>query len=181
MRRDRSIGVWSGPRLVRFDAVAEESNSTASVFIGGLPRSGTTLLAAEIARSPGVANLEGIGPVADEGQYGAGRLRHPAAVRRYRPLRLRSRDAPHRGVPLAIDSSRSALWEAWAPYWDTTAPVLVEKTPSNLLKMRFLQAVFRVRPSSWWSATPWRRPWPSGARMVPSDGGPTCRPLGARP
>ena len=49
--------------------MAEDVDQHHYVFIGGLPRSGTTLLAAEIARSPGVANLEGIGPVADEGQY----------------------------------------------------------------------------------------------------------------
>jgi len=112
------------------------------VFIGGLPRSGTTLLAAELARSPGVANLEGIGPVADEGQYvqdvyttqqqagGIDRFAYAAAMHL-------TEDSP-----LATPASRTALWEAWSPHWDTTQRVLVEKTPSNLLKMRFLQAVF---------------------------------------
>ncbi len=112
------------------------------VYIGGLPRSGTTLLAAEIARSPGVSNLEGIGPVADEGQYvqdvyttqqqagGIDRFAYATGMHL-------TEDSP-----LVSEASRTALWEAWAPYWDTTQPVLVEKTPSNLLKMRFLQALF---------------------------------------
>jgi hypothetical protein len=122
--------------------VAEDVEQHRFVFIGGLPRSGTTLLAAEIARSPGVANLQGIGPVADEGQY----------VQDVYATQQRSGGIDRFGYasemhlteesPLASDASRSALWEAWAPYWDTTAPVLVEKTPSNLLKMRFLQALF---------------------------------------
>jgi Sulfotransferase family len=112
------------------------------VFIGGLPRSGTTLLAAEVARSPGVSNLEGIGPVADEGQYvqdvyttqqqagGIDRFAYASAMHL-------TEDSP-----LVSTASRTALWDAWAPHWDTDQKVLVEKTPSNLLKMRFLQALF---------------------------------------
>ncbi len=112
------------------------------VFVGGLPRSGTTYLASEIARSPGVSNLEGIGVVADEGQYvqnvyttqrdagGIGRFA-------YSPDMHLTEHSPN-----ADRASRDSLWEAWAPYWDTSKEVLVEKTPSNLLKMRFLQAVF---------------------------------------
>jgi len=112
------------------------------VFVGGLPRSGTTFLAAEIARSPGVSNLQGIGVVADEGQYvqdvyptqqQAGGIDRFA----YSPAMHLTEDSP-----LVGEASRAALWQAWAPYWDTTNPNLVEKTPSNLLKMRFLQALF---------------------------------------
>jgi hypothetical protein len=100
------------------------------------------MLAARLARSPGVSNLEGIGPVADEGQYvqdvyttqqQAGGIDRFA----YAPAMHLTEDSP-----LATPVSRAALWEAWAPHWDTTQTVLVEKTPSNLLKMRFLQAVF---------------------------------------
>jgi Sulfotransferase family len=122
--------------------VADDVEQHRFVFIGGLPRSGTTLLAAEIARSTGVSNLEGIGPVADEGQYvqdvystqqqagGIDRFAYASAMH----LTEES--------PLVNVKSRTALWQAWAPFWDTTKPVLVEKTPSNLLKMRFLQALF---------------------------------------
>ncbi len=142
MTRDRSIGVPAGPRLVRFDAVAEDVDQHRFVFIGGLPRSGTTLLAAEIARSPGVANLEGIGPVADEGQYVQDVYATQQQAGGIDRFGYSSEIHLTEESPLASVASRAALWEAWAPYWDTTAPVLVEKTPSNLLKMRFLQAVF---------------------------------------
>jgi hypothetical protein len=122
--------------------VAEDVEQHRFVFIGGLPRSGTTLLAAEIARSPGVANLEGIGPVADEGQY----VQDVYATQQQSGGIDRFGYAPEMHLteesPLASAASRLSLWEAWAPYWDTSAPILVEKTPSNLLKMRFLQAVF---------------------------------------
>lgn len=112
------------------------------VFVGGLPRSGTTFLAAELARSPGVSELEGIGVIADEGQYvqdvyatqqDAGGIDRFA----FSPLMHLTESSP-----LATPASREALWSAWAPYWDTSKDVLIEKTPSNMLKMRFLQEVF---------------------------------------
>lgn len=132
----------TGRGLVRSYPVSDGVDQHRFVFVGGLPRSGTTLLAAEIARSPGVSNLEGIGVVADEGQYvqsvyttqrdagGIGRFA-------YSPDMHLTEHSPH-----ADRSSRDSLWRDWAPYWDTSKEVLVEKTPSNLLKMRFLQAVF---------------------------------------
>jgi hypothetical protein len=122
--------------------VADDVEQHRFVFIGGLPRSGTTLLAAEIARSPGVANLEGIGPVADEGQYVQDV--YPTQQQAGGIDRFAYASEMHltESSPLVSSASHAALWKAWAPYWDTTKPVLVEKTPSNLLKMRFLQALF---------------------------------------
>jgi len=112
------------------------------VFIGGLPRSGTTFLAHAIARFAGVSDLEGTGVKADEGQY-------------LQDVYPRQRDAGGsakfaysremhitESSPLVNEASRVALWDAWCPYWDTDKPILLEKTPSNLLKMRFLQALF---------------------------------------
>ena len=34
------------------------------------------------------------------------------------------------------------LRQCWERYWDTDKPIRVEKTPGNLLKTRFLQAMF---------------------------------------
>ena len=38
--------------------------------------------------------------------------------------------------------SAGGLWNSWAPHWDLSKPVLVEKSPPNLIRARFLQAVF---------------------------------------
>jgi len=112
------------------------------IFVGGLPRSGTTFLAQAIARFPGVSDLTGTGVKADEGQYlqsvypqqrdagGSGRFAYSA--------KMHITEAS----PLVSEASRVALWDAWSPYWDTTQPMLLEKTPANLLKMRFLQALY---------------------------------------
>src|SRR5262249_29687327 len=34
------------------------------------------------------------------------------------------------------------LFDEWAPHWNLARPVLLEKSPPNLLKTRFLQALF---------------------------------------
>ncbi|HZU46961.1 MAG TPA: sulfotransferase, partial [Mycobacterium sp.] len=39
------------------------------------------------------------------------------------------------------DAGRRLL-EAWTPYWDTSKRVLLEKSPPNLIRMRFLRALF---------------------------------------
>ncbi len=115
------------------------------VFIGGLPRSGTTFLARSVARYPGVSDLEGTSVKAEEGQFlqdvyplqkDAGGVDRFA----YSPTMHLTESSPQ-----ASEASRDALWNAWSPFWDTEQPLLLEKTPSNLLRMRFLQAIF---PSS---------------------------------
>src|ERR1039457_3081490 len=44
--------------------------------------------------------------------------------------------------PLATDVSRRTLASEWGRYWDLDRPVLIEKSPPNMIKMRFLQALF---------------------------------------
>jgi hypothetical protein len=43
---------------------------------------------------------------------------------------------------LVSASNRSRLFSQWSTYWDLTKRVLIEKSPPNLLKTRFLQALF---------------------------------------
>ncbi len=51
--------------------------------------------------------------------------------------------------PLAIPGTAQKLWEAWKPYWEVNCPFLIEKSPPNLLRTRFLQKLF---PQSWFIA-----------------------------
>jgi hypothetical protein len=113
------------------------------VFIGGLPRSGTTFLASAIGRFEGVSDIHGTGAtVAEEGQY----------LQKVYPTQQQAGGIAKFGYssdmhlteasPLATDTAREELWKAWSPYWDTDQPTLLEKTPSNMLKMRFLRRLF---------------------------------------
>jgi Sulfotransferase family len=115
------------------------------VFLAGLHRSGTTLLARLLAAHPEVSGFSGTGVPADEGQH----LQsvYPAAAVYGGPGRFGFAPESHltEVSPLVSEESARAIYEAWAPHWDLSRRVLLEKSPPNLLKTRFLQALY---PSS---------------------------------
>ena len=109
-------------------------------FVGGLQRSGATLVARIIGASADASALTGTGAVPDEGQHvqdiyvgGPGNAPewsfHPQA-------HLTEEDA--RRVP----DAGARLWQSWSPFWDLDRTVLVEKSPPNLTKMRYFQEIF---------------------------------------
>jgi hypothetical protein len=112
------------------------------VFVGGLHRSGTTPIAGWLADHPDVSGLRDTGVFADEGQHlqtiypiasvlgGAGRFALSPDARQ-------TEDSP-----LVTPEAPGTLLAAWTPYWDTSKAVLVEKSPPNLLRIRFLSALF---------------------------------------
>lgn len=112
------------------------------VFIGGLHRSGTTLLADLLAQHPQVSGLSDTGVIEDEGQL----LQsvYPVDMTLGGPGRFAFTADAHLtdASPLVTPESRERLLQAWRPYWDLTKPVLLEKTPGNLMHGRFLQALF---------------------------------------
>ena len=112
------------------------------VFIGGLHRSGTSLIHRCLSGHADVSAFSGTGVPEDEGQHlqtvykrahdfgGAGRFGfHSAAA-----LDERS--------PLVSNSNAEKLLSEWVKYWDQSRQVLIEKSPPNLIRTRFLQALF---------------------------------------
>jgi hypothetical protein len=112
------------------------------VFLAGLHRSGTTLLARLLAAHPEISGFSGTGVPADEGQHL--QTVYPAAKVYGGPGRFGFAPESHltEASPLATEESVRRLWEAWSRHWDLSRPVLLEKSPPNLLKTRFLQALF---------------------------------------
>jgi hypothetical protein len=112
------------------------------VFVTGLHRSGTSLLAGSIAQHPAVSAFADTGVPEDEGQllqtvYPPGHAHGGPGRFAFAPEQhLTERSA------LASDASRERLWAEWSPHWDLSLPVLLEKSPTHLTKTRFLQAVF---------------------------------------
>ncbi len=112
------------------------------VFLGGLHRSGTTLLARCLGEHPAISVFSGTGVKRDEGQflqsvYPTARVYGgPGRFGFHREMHLTERSH------LVSESNRRRLFEAWAQHWDLSKPYLLEKSPPNLLKTRFLQAMF---------------------------------------
>jgi hypothetical protein len=111
------------------------------VFMGGMPRSGTSPAYRLVGTHPHVSRLTDTGVGEDEGQF----LQsvYPKEDALGGPARFGLHPDAHmteRSPLLAGAAER--LFAAWSPYWDTSKPVLCEKSPANLLRSRFLQAAF---------------------------------------
>jgi hypothetical protein len=112
------------------------------VFLAGLHRSGTTLLARRLAAHPDASGFADTGASEDEGQHLQSVF--PTAQRFGGPGRFGFAPEMHltERSPLSTHASRERLWAEWSRHWDCDRAVLIEKSPPNLLKMRFLQALF---------------------------------------
>lgn len=112
------------------------------IFVGGMHRSGTTLLASIIGASKDASGLESSGAHMGEGQflqdvYQVGReYGGTASWALNEASHLTERDADQ------ISDAGERLWNSWSQHWDLSRRYLVEKTPLNLTKMRFLQENF---------------------------------------
>jgi hypothetical protein len=112
------------------------------LFIAGLHKSGTSLLSGFIKEHPEVSGFAKTGFPQDEGQF----LQsvYPTAITFGGPGLFGFNSAMHltEDSPLATEANRRKLVSEWSTYWDLSKPVLLEKSPPNLLKTRFLQALF---------------------------------------
>jgi Sulfotransferase family len=121
---------------------AQSDSTDRFVFVGGLHRSGTTLLAELLGSHPELTTISGSPASHDEGQHlqdviptdvafgGPGVFAFDPAVH------LTEADAT------TPDSDRARLRAAWRPYTDPSCTTVVEKSPPNLLRFRYLQRVF---------------------------------------
>jgi hypothetical protein len=110
------------------------------VFLAGLHRSGTTLLARLLAAHPEVSGFSGTGVDADEGQLL--QTVYPAAQVWGGPGRFGFAPEAHFTETQASEGMAERLFEEWSTHWDLARPLLLEKSPPNLLKTRFLQDLF---------------------------------------
>ncbi|MGB8914354.1 MAG: sulfotransferase [Candidatus Sulfotelmatobacter sp.] len=114
----------------------------AFVFVGGLHRSGTTLLTHCIGEHPEASCFQNTNVSEDEGQHlqnvypPAIRIGGPGSFGFSREAHLTEKSR------LVRRDTRARLLDAWKPFWDCSKQVLVEKSPPNLIRARFLQAIF---------------------------------------
>jgi len=112
------------------------------VFIGGLHKSGTSLLFKCLRNHEQVSGFHDTGVSQDEGQH----LQnvYPPARIYGGPGKFGFRPEAHltETSNLVTEDAAQALFDQWSGYWDLNMPVLLEKSPPNLLKTRYLQALF---------------------------------------
>src|SRR5579862_5824222 len=126
-------------QLTQDDAVAIGSRM---VFICGLHRSGTSLIHRCMGDHPDISAFADTGAPEDEGQH----LQsvYPTARAHGGPGRFGLDADSHltETSPLVTDANRRRLLEEWLPHWDLSRRLLVEKSPPNLVRIRFLRALF---------------------------------------
>lgn len=121
------------------------------VFVCGLQRSGTTLLSRILSDGPEAAGLVGTHTNEDEGQFIQDVFEndHALGLRRGSFRGVSERWARNPAAHLteahasAIPFAEERLLASWWPFWsDHTARHFIEKSPSNLVRTRFLQSLF---------------------------------------
>lgn len=116
------------------------------VFIGGLQRSGTTLVGNLLAQHPAATGLVGTPTAENEGQFVQDVYLDDHRLgdsRRGRGIRWAYHPKAHLTENDAEPDAGSRLLACWEPYWqDPAAALAVEKSPSNVTRTRFLQAAF---------------------------------------
>src|SRR2546421_6400768 len=125
------------------DSEAEAFDKKRFIFIGGVHRSGTSLLHEMLRSHPAASGFAHTGVPMDEGQHLQSVF--PPAKAFGGPGRFgfdpnSFMDEKH---SLATRENAAKLWREWAPHWNTAKGVLLEKSPPNLVRTRFLQALFR--------------------------------------
>jgi hypothetical protein len=112
------------------------------VFLCGLHRSGTSPLFRILREHPAISGFRDTGVPEDEGQ-------HLQSV--FRPGKFYGGPGQFGFDPAAhltdkseliTSANREKLFQAWSRHWDLSKPCLLEKSPPNLIRSRFLQAMF---------------------------------------
>ncbi len=112
------------------------------VFIGGLHRSGTSILFRCMREHPQISGFKDTGVSEDEGQH-LQSVYQPAIVYGG-PGKFGFNSESHltENSPLINEDNRRKLFSEWEEYWNLEKPVLLEKSPPNLIRTRFLQQMF---------------------------------------
>ena len=112
------------------------------IFLAGLHRSGTSLLHEIIRNHPEISGFSGTGVPEDEGQ-------HLQSI--YEPAKTFGGPGKfvfdHRSYmdelhPLATDENAAKIFDQWSHHFDLSCKHLIEKSPPNIVRTRFLQKLF---------------------------------------
>lgn len=107
------------------------------LFVSGATKSGTTLLANALDLSDRISFLKNNCGKIEEGQWLQNLYKWGKGKESFSETYHMTE-----AHPLVSLQSQIELFHTWQPYWDFSKPILAEKSPHNLIKTRFLQALF---------------------------------------
>ena len=112
------------------------------VFVAGLHRTGTTLLARIVGSHAKVAAISGSPAPENEGCYLQGAIPHTAL--HGRPGHYATAPEEHHAEASAFNTleTRQRLLADWSPWFAPDKPWWIEKSPVNLTRMRLYQQLF---------------------------------------
>ncbi len=112
------------------------------IFLGGMHRSGTSLLHRILSNHPAISGIRDSNAPEDEGQHL--QTVYKPAIHHGGPGRFALDKTSHltEVSKLITPENRYTLAKEWMPYFDLSKPFLIEKSPPNIVRMRFLQALF---------------------------------------
>lgn len=112
------------------------------LFIGGLHRSGTSLLAQLVAQHPDIASISNSPAPENEGCYLQGAIPHTAL--HGRPMHFATDPDQHHVEGCCYDTLpvRERIEADWSQWFEPSKPWRVEKSPVNLTRMRLYQQLF---------------------------------------
>jgi Sulfotransferase family len=112
------------------------------VFVCGLHRSGTTLLADTLRTHPLVSGFHDTPAPKDEGQHLQSVFPPARAYQGPGKFGFASKAHLTEASRLATVANAEKLFKEWSSYWDLSKPYLLEKSPPNLIRTRFFQFIF---------------------------------------
>lgn len=129
------------PRKTPLEA-APELDGERFVFICGLHRSGTSILHRLLREHPDTSGFSNTRVPEDEGQFLQTVYEKDTAYGG--PGQFAFNDEAHltERSSLCTEQNRQTLVRQWGPYFDLSKQVLLEKSPANLIRARFFQAMF---------------------------------------
>jgi hypothetical protein len=112
------------------------------IFLCGLHRSGTSPLFRILREHPDISGFQNTGVPEDEGQHL--QTVFPTGNSHGGPGKFGFDQAAHltEESKLITAANQDRLFREWSRYWDLNKPYLLEKSPPNLIRTRFFQAMF---------------------------------------
>eukprot|EP00045_Choanoeca_perplexa_P004367 m.37707 g.37707 ORF g.37707 m.37707 type:complete len:443 (+) comp12536_c0_seq1:141-1469(+) len=116
-------------------------------FVVGAHHSGTTLTDLLLAQHANATALRGTHKPEDEGQHLQEVYKRAYQLGGIMQFPWHAESHLTEESSLVTSANRQALWDAWAPFWNQSAHLLVEKSPRHITMTRYLQAIFTPEQS----------------------------------